>query len=153
MIHAQNVKDEVMLAPQAVTAGATATANLDTLDHDCAVVRVAFGAISTDGESPIVLKLAESDDTVATNFSDITACVGGGVGGFTIPARASLQNKIVRFQLDLRQRKRYVRLTLSPETNDTNDNVTVSAIGQLSRSRELPAGTSDLGDTAVVVTG
>ncbi|MCI0525125.1 MAG: hypothetical protein L0Y75_07665, partial [Acidobacteria bacterium] len=70
----QKQKQQVMLVPQTVTAGATATANLDCKGHDSVDITVVIGALAggTSGDPPLVIKLSQSDDTVVTNFNDIT---------------------------------------------------------------------------------
>ena len=124
--------DSVLLAPQAMTNSATVTANFDTLGASYATVRVALAsAINTNAIGP-TLSLLESDDTVVTNFATVTA---------DRSAEDITDAASVSYGVDLRGRKRYLRLSVSTETT-TNDNVTVSAVGTLSRQHE--SGGSDV---------
>lgn len=135
------VKDSLVIAPRAMTNSATVTANLDTLGADYATIRVALASeINTNAVGP-TLSLLESDDTVVTNFATVTA---------NRTAEDITSAKEVTYGVDLRGRKRYLRLSVSTATS-TNDNVTVAAIGTLSRMKEQPAGTTDAGDVVVYV--
>jgi len=98
------------------TNGETVTANVDTLGYSYAAIDVVLGTSNTVSNKPTTLKLAESDDTVVTNFADITAFVGGGTGGFTIPNADTANANIYRFNVDLRGRKRYLKMTVTPRT-------------------------------------
>ena len=141
MIHDRLVTDSLVLSPRAVTNGATATANFDTLGASYATIRLAFAAeLNTNGVGP-TLSLLQSDDTVVTNFA-------------TVVANRTLEDltaaKGIVYGIDLRGKKRYMRLSITPGAA-TNDSVTVSAFGTLSRQYEEPAGTTDAGDVVVYV--
>ena len=129
--------DTILVAPQAMTNSATVTANLDTLGASYATIRVALASeINTNAIGP-TLSLLESDDTVATNFATVTA---------NRTAEDITDAASVTYGVDLRGRKRYLRLSVTTETT-TNDNVTVSAVGTLSRQAEGGSG----GDVTVNV--
>lgn len=134
MVENQVQKDIVLLFPQSVTNGATATANLDCKGHDYVTIRVPLGTQNTNGETPKTLALTESDDTVVTNFVAIT--------GGNADAHGGIKEKVVRFDVDLRKRKRFLKLTVVPETNDTNDSLIVAAVASFNRSKEYPANTT-----------
>jgi hypothetical protein len=112
----ENVKIGGGLLGTGVTNGNTVTANIDTLGFEEALVIVTLGTSNTASNNPSVLKLSESDDTVVTNFADITEFVGDGSGGFTVASADTANANIYNFALDLRARKRYLRLTISPTT-------------------------------------
>lgn len=111
-----NTKTYALILGTGVTNGATVTANIDTLGFDSVALDVIMGTADVVSNKPSVLKLAESDDTVVTNFADVTAFVGGGTGGFTIPSADTSNANIYRFNVDCRARKRYLRLSVSPRT-------------------------------------
>ena len=142
--HAQ---DELILAPQAMTNSATVTANYDTssASGSYATIRITLASeINTNAVGPTISVL-ESDDTVVTNFATITAD----------RATEDITNaKFVTYHVDLRGRKRYLRLSVSTDTT-TNDDVTVSAVGTISHMRSGPASTTDMAastnDAVVVV--
>src|SRR5262249_16658622 len=91
--------------------------------------------------NPTVIKWQESDDTVATNFADISPGLVGGTQlgtsvGFVIPSQAVLGfGSIVQFQIDLRNRKRYLQCICQPGTSAT---VNLSLNGQRARAEQLP---------------
>lgn len=129
--HAQ---DEIMLAPQAVSANATVTANLDINGRaSYATIRVLLASeVNVSAVGPTISVL-ESDDTVVTNFATIVADqVVQAVG-----------DKQAIYHIDLRGRKRYLRLSVTSATA-TNDGNTVSAGATLSHMRLGPSSTSDM---------
>jgi len=144
MRNLQAQKQVILIAPEATTNGETNTANLDCKGHKFADITVQIGAFNggTSGVSPLVCKLSESDDTEATNFADIS----GASAASEITASGN-----ARFFVDLRKRKRYLKLTFSPATASTNSSTLVSAIARFDDSEEAPASTSDFGDTVVKI--
>lgn len=141
MINAQKTKKDVLIAAQAMTSAATVTANLDTLGAGYASIDINFGAeLNTNGVGP-TLSLLECDTTVATNFATITA----DLSAVTVTAE-----KLVRYDVDLRGRKRYLRLSVTT-AGATNDDITLAANSTLSRLGEAPSSTTDMGDVAVIV--
>ena len=135
------VTDSLLIAPQAMTNSATVTANLDTTGAAYATIRVALASeINTNAVGP-TLSLLESDDTVVTNFATVTA---------DRSSEDITSAKEVTYGVDLRGRKRYLRLSVSTDTT-TNDNVTLAAVATLSRKTEGPAGTTGAGDVVVYV--
>ena len=114
MMPLQNTATKVAIKPQSVTSGATATGIIDRLGYEEAAVDVALDSQASTTSNPSVLKLQESITTDASNFADITKFVGDGVGGFVIPP-AGAAPTIVRMNVDLRARKRYLRLVVSPD--------------------------------------
>ena len=116
----------VLISPQAMTNSATVTANLDTQGAAHATIRIAFAAeVNTNAIGPTI-SLLESDDTVVTNFATVTA---------DRTAEDITAAKVVQYDVDLRGRKRYLRLSVTTETT-TNDNVTLSAVATKSRQGE-----------------
>lgn len=140
-IHDRNVQDSLVIAPQAMTNSATVTANLDCAGADYATIRIALASeINTNAVGP-TLSLLSSDDTVVTNFATIVA---------DRTAEDITAAKEVTYGVDLRGKKRYLRMSISTATA-TNDDVTVAAIGTLSRMDEQPSGTTSAGDVVVYV--
>lgn len=146
MIHAQSMKQVLAISAASTTAAATATGNIDTLGYDYLKVNVLMPTADAVSNKPSVLKLSESNDTVVTNFADITGFVGG--TDFTIPNAISSATSITQpyatFNVDLKARKRYIKVSISPLTTQV-----VNVLGQLSRGGVLPT-TSDM--ATVVVT-
>ena len=146
MIHEQATRGTLLLAPQTMTNSATVTANFDTIDAtygagNYATIRIHLASeINTNAVGPTISVL-ESDDTVATNFATITA---------DRDTEAFVTAKSVVYFVDLRGRKRYLRLSVSTDTT-TNDNVTVAAEGILSRNVQAPTSTTGVADAVVIV--
>jgi len=141
MIQAERGKDTLMLAPQAMTNSATVTANFDTKGSGHATIRIPFAAeLNTNAVGPTI-SLSESDDTVATNFATVVA---------NRTAEDLTSAKEVRYEVDLKGRKRYLRLSVTTATT-TNDNVTLAAIGTLSQNAADPESTSDMASVVVRV--
>jgi hypothetical protein len=114
MFPLQNTATKVAIKPQSVTAGATASGYVDTLGFEEAAVDVALDSEASTTSNPSVLKLSESATTDASNFSDVTGFVGDATDGFTIVAADTENPQVVRLNVDLRARKRYLKVTVSP---------------------------------------
>lgn len=94
------------------------TAVIDTLGFDRVSLGVAFSTVAQTTPE-ITLKIGEGDTTSA--FTDIPELVAGGTGGFTKPTpptNTSVANTF-QFDIDLRTRKRYLLLTVTPFTTKT----------------------------------
>jgi hypothetical protein len=107
-----------LLVNASTASNATASAVIDTLGVDFVSVGVAFSTVANTNPE-ITLKLGEGDTT--SSFTDITAAVGGGVGGFSLPTpptNTSVSNTM-QFNVDTRHRKRYLLLTVTPFTTKT----------------------------------
>lgn len=140
MIQERLVNDSLLISPRAMTNSATTTANLDTKGANYATIRVAFASeLNTNAVGP-TLVLSESDDTVVSNFA-------------TLDTQAAVDLTAARellYGVDLRGRKRYLRIAVSTATA-TNDNVTVAAVATLSDLQDAPNGTTGVADQVVFV--
>lgn len=135
----------LLIAPRAVTAAATASASLDTVTTrgkaSWAVLNIAFASEVNTSAVGATLSLLHSDDTVVTNHATMIAnrtdedCVAA---------------KLHSYHIDLRGKKRYIRLTITSATHTTNDVNTISADYELLLGQE-PASTSDMGGTVTLV--
>jgi hypothetical protein len=149
MINALKGKYGILLDPQTVTNGATATANLDCRGADFATIAIQYQSeANTNLEGPTV-SLLECDTTVASSFATFDA-------NFEIAATAEdiTNDRLRLYHVDTRARKRYLRLSITPGTTDTNDKITMAALSVLHRLGEAPASTTDMvmttNDVAVV---
>ena len=90
------------------------------------------------------LKLSHSDDNTA--YTDITAFVGGGSGGFTIPT-SSLTGaaNVVRMNVDMRGKKRYLRVSATPAFATR-----VVSVARLGKAEVGPVAAADVGVAAVI---
>jgi KaiC/GvpD/RAD55 family RecA-like ATPase len=112
-----------MLAPGAA-ATAVRTANLDTAGASYATILVPLGAELNTNSTNVAIQLSESDDTVATNFATFNADYNRTVDNTAATVAVN--------HLDLRGRKRYIRLTVTPDTT-TNGVVLTSAVAVLDK--------------------
>ena len=106
------------LATGGPTSAQTTTAVIDTLGIDFVSVGLAFSTVAQTTPE-ITIAIGEGDTTSA--YTNITELVGGGVGGFTIPApptNTSVANTL-QFDIDTRTRKRYLQLSVTPFTTKT----------------------------------
>jgi len=136
-------KTSILIVPQLVTHGATATANLDCKGAGDAEIIVTLGALAGAGTAPSSIKLYESDDTVVTNFAEITALSTG--------AAAVGASESVRFFVDRSNgaRKRYLRVAITVPSGSTNSNITLAAVGRLDNNQEDASSTSEYGSNVV----
>jgi hypothetical protein len=150
MIKSQAEKVVVLLNNATISNGGTVTStSIDTVGGDYLTLTL-FGTTSNNvTNNPSVLKLQESDVTTASTFADITAFVGDGAGGFTIPnsPTATTTAAFARFNVDLKGRKRHLQLVISALTTQTYNLLAV-----LSREKEMPNTTTEA-NVAVLVNG
>ena len=140
MLKAQNEKIVGDVSTAAVGATATATLTVDTLGYDYASFTVTRGNNASTVFAN-VLKIEESDDN--SSYANVTALVGGGSGGFTMPtiaASATASAAIVKLDVDTKARKRYLKLSYTPGVS-----VTCGISARLSRPEVAPANASEAG--------
>ena len=126
------------------TAAATASGNVDTLGYDFAVVDLIESASNAATNNCSVLKISESDDTVVSNFADVSGLIGD--TDFTIPASVtSGVQSVVQMRIDLRGRKRYLKLSASPLATQI-----LTGVAHLHIGEEVPVNATDAG-TGVLV--
>ncbi|MBT8199589.1 MAG: hypothetical protein KJO36_03630 [Acidimicrobiia bacterium] len=137
-VPSQNATDSVLILPTAViTDGAEVTANLDTKGAGWATIRVIQSAEQGTNSTGTQIELKESDDTVVTNFATIIA-------NQTFDNGASAGT--TRFEVDLKGRKRYLRLEITASTVTNHGDVVPCAVATLSRldNSEATAATIDV---------
>lgn len=129
MINAQMERVSLALAPQNVTQGATATANIDTRGAKYASLTVNLSANTNAATAVnnVTLSLSQSDNTNATTFATV-------VSNVSISGTATA---LYEYKVDLRGKSRYLRLAVTPGTT-TNDARIVSSNVRLSRLDENP---------------
>ena len=129
MIAAQAERVSMPLAPQSVTQGATATANIDTRGAKYASISVQLGANTNAATAVnnVTLALSQSDNTNSSTFATV-------VSNVTISGTATA---LYEYKVDLRGKSRYLRLAVTPGTT-TNDARIICANARLSRLDENP---------------
>jgi hypothetical protein len=145
MIHAQNHKVVGDVPTAAIGATATATLTIDTLGYDhCSVAVLRAANASTVFAN--VIKVEESDDN--SSYSNVTALVGGGTGGFSIPAVAASATgsaSILKMDIDTKAKKRYLKVSYTPGAS-----ATVAIVGRLGRGEVAPATAAEAGVVGLV---
>ena len=144
MIHSQNHKVVAELPAAAVGATATASLTIDTIGYDHASVTV-LRASNASTVFANAVKVEESDDNVS--YTNVTALVGGGVGGFSIPAVGNTNAAaVLKMDIDTRAKKRYLKVSYTPGAS-----ANVAIVGRLGRAEESPVSASDAGVIGRVV--
>lgn len=133
-------KKVVMIDTASTTAAATATGNVDTLEYAGGLceIFVKMGTADTTSNNPSVFNLLESDDTVASNFATVSGYVGD--SDFDIPTHSTAASNLSLFRVNLKGRKRYLRLAISPLTTQIID-----AIASLGPGHETPVNAAKAG--------
>jgi hypothetical protein len=133
MHHNQSVKT-ICSNPATVTAGGTGTFIVDTRGFASAQIIVAPSSGSGATNVPTVLKLEHGDATNA--FGNLDGYVGGATNGFTIPTAIATAATAVQpyvLNVDMLGKKRYLKLSVSPQTT-----VTYAFVANLSRPAIAP---------------
>ena len=148
MIPNQNAKRIVLINNSSITNGATATGYVDTIGHSQLSISVILPTSNVVSNKPGTLRITEYDGTQPTsptNYATISGYVSG--TDYTIPnaitAATSITVPFAVFNVDLRGRKRYIGLEVSPTTTQI---ITAEAV--LLRSQQTPA--ASLNGTVVV---
>lgn len=138
MIHAQFEKFAATLPTAAVGSTATSTLTIDRLGYD----HVSVSAIRASNAATTfasVLKVEESDNN--SDYTDVTALVGGGTGGFTIPAVSDTNSAaIVQMDIDCKAKKRYLKVSMTPGAS-----ATLGIVAGMSRAEVAPTDASGKG--------
>jgi hypothetical protein len=130
-----NMQDEIILAEVAATTERTASWDTNGKGSWATLRIILSPGLTTDAVAPTI-SLLSSDDTVVTNHATITA-------DKTI-AIAGTNRAIQRYDIDLRGKKRYLRVVVTPGTVASDDAVAVSAVGTIHNMRSGPASTTDM---------
>ena len=145
MLHLARSKTDAFIGTADTTTSQTATHTIDCLGYAYASVDVVFepAAATTDAICR-ALKIEESDAS-GSGYSDITALVGNGTGGFAIPTSGSRTagSNVVRLNVDLRGKKRYLRVNATP--------VAASVVASVVRLGRGEVGASDATSSGVQV--
>jgi len=128
-------KSVVVVVPGAtVSSGATASGSIDTLGYSYCVVDVIAGTSATDSYTLSKLTLTHNT-SAATGGTNLAV----GDTDFTIPV-SNVTTPIAQLRVDLRGKKRYLVLQLTPDTP-----AYVSAIAHLYKADEAPVSAAKAG--------
>lgn len=117
--------DSVTGSASATNGGTATSAVIDTLGYDFVTIDVAATtqSASTQAGSPSVLKIQESDTTVASTFADVVGFRGGSATAtnvdFVVGIGKTSGSNAYKFNVDARTRKRYLTVVVSPTTTQT----------------------------------
>ena len=145
MLHKAAMKAVLAIAAASTTNGATVTGTIDTLGFDRLNIDVFSTTADVVSNKFQTCKLSHSDTTDATNFSDLTAFVAGGAGGFTLANADTSSPYVVKFNVDTKKTKRYVKVSVSPRTTQT-----IGALANLSTAEQAPVAASAAGVNTLI---
>ncbi len=141
MLQLQNLKWHVLLKQESATNGATLTSDyVDCRGFGEAVILI-HATTSNNATNKPTISVLQSDDTEATNFAAVTALTSGtNTGNFTAGAAptATTTAPYAKLHIDLKKRKRYLKVTVTPLTTQT-----FSVLAGLERAKVLPVSTTD----------
>lgn len=135
-----NANEGQLINLPAASAATTATQSMviDGKGFDQCNIMVNLGTHATNGTTIETCKVTESDTATAISSQSAIVALTGGTEtsssvGFVLPLVAAAgRGTIIEFQIDLRKRKRYIGLQITP--GDTT--VHVGAIARLTRSKK-----------------
>ena len=144
MIHSQNHRVAAELPAAAVGSTATAQLVIDTIGYDHASITV-LRASNASTVFANAVKVEESDAS-GSNYSDVTALVGGGTGGFSIPAVSATGSvSVLKIDVDTKAKKRYLRVNYTPGAS-----ANVAIVARLGRAEVSPENASQAGVIGLV---
>lgn len=145
MLHLARTKTDALIGTADTTTSQTALHVIDTLGYAYASVDVVFepAAATTDAICR-ALKIEESDAS-GSGYADVASLVGNGSAGFAIPTSGSRTagSNVVRLNIDLRGRRRYLRVNATP--------VAASVVASVVRLGRGEVGASDAASSGVQV--
>ncbi len=113
MFPLQNTYTASVYKQTSTATSATASAVLDTLGFDPVAFDTWLESAAATGSNPVTLKLQDCDTANGT-FVDITGLVGDATDGFTIPLADTDTPQVIRMNVDMRHRKRYLKVSVTP---------------------------------------
>ena len=141
----ENTKTVASLSDD-ITTSATHSMEIDTLGFKVASIDVAFekvAAAGTNSAVALVLKLQHGDST--SSYSDLTGYVGG--TSFTIPTPANTTSDVVvRFDVDLRGKKRYLKVVATGNATGS-----VYSVARLGKPEDGPDTATEKGAAVAIV--
>ena len=138
-------KAVLAVTPTSTTNGATQTGNIDTMGFDHVTIDVFATTADVVSNKFQTCKISHSDTTDATNFSDITKFVAGGVGGFTLANADTSSPYIVKLNVDTLALKRYLKVSVSPRTTQT-----IGVLANLTKGEQSPVSASNANVNSLV---
>lgn len=129
----------LLLAP-ATAATSARSASFDTRGGKYASIEIVLGAKANTSSTNVTLELAEGDTT--SSFVTFNSA-------YNVTQDATTNGAVGIYHVDLKARKRYLRLTVTPDTHTTNGVIISSAVGILDPEFANPANSSNAGFVVV----
>ena len=129
-------KTVIAIVPISATNGATATGEpIDTVGYDYAMISVVASTANVASNTLSVLKIEEGDTT--SSYATFTGAVQStdytvNTSAYTTFGAGSNQN-VWTFLVDCRARKRYLRVSASPQTT-----MVIGGVAMLTRGEQAP---------------
>lgn len=145
-----DMKPVVFFRDTSTTNAATASGTVDTLGYKAIHIAMLHATSNSTSNKWTVCQLSECDTsngTFVTNASWTGGTQTSTSVGFVIPTASTSAAQIFAMHVDLRGRKRYLKLVVSPATTEI-----VGAIGLLDRGEQAPSTTSTT-DLALIIRG
>jgi hypothetical protein len=126
----------------ATNSSTTAVLRLDTLGYDYASIDVVYGKVAEAGTASAVAQV------LTLKQSDLASSAYDTIPGYptvTLPTGSASTNEggVVRFDVDMRGKKRYIEVTSSPNTQ-----ATVTVVARLGKGEEHPTAAAGKGVVA-----
>jgi hypothetical protein len=144
MIHNQNLRIVAHTSgPLVVGSTAVTTMTVDRRGYDQVSMLVMKSPVAASTSFATLLKVAESDDN--SSYSDVPALVKDGANGFTMAAVSTTASSVVKMDIDCLARKRYLRLSVTPDAS-----AVVSVVALVSRGEVHPSTDAEVNVDKVV---
>lgn len=152
MIHAQDGKMAVLVAPASIASNTTTSGYVDTRGFDYLEVDLVLGTVAATSSITKSIALSESDTTAFVATDVMTTFVGSAATsatvGFVWPTvGVTAGTQIIRMGVDVRARKRYIELYWgAPAVAQL-----ASATARLSRAGQMPNTAGEAGVTKLIL--
>jgi hypothetical protein len=142
----------VVMPPETDATNASHTFSFDTKGFEAANILVGMNTHATNKAALTACKITEGDTTTA--YSAIVAFTGGTATsssvGFVIPNAVKMGGGgVMEFQVDLKARKRYLKVTLTPGDATANETYAIARLSRAHESRDASASGSAATDKHV----
>lgn len=142
MIHAQNTKKTIVIIPQSIGTSAV-TGTIDTLGYEHCTIDY---ALDTAAASSVITTMSVTEGD-GTSFTAIASLTGGtATSNFTLPVPNTSTPDLVTMHIDLRGRKRNLKVNLASTTARL-----CSVTATLSRGGVAPTTAAEAGVSTLVI--
>lgn len=146
MLPLQNDKAVSFLKSTALATNGTATSQtIDTIGYDAATLIFEVNGGASTALAPSILNIQHSDTDAATAYANITGyAFTTSTSGWPTNVSAATNQTVAfaKINLDLRDKKRYVRAVITSNNVGTGVTANVFGVALLSRAAEAPTGTN-----------